>query len=374
MLEFSTKQQRTVAAALTLLGAAFILCVVLFIAWLLTRFCIRFSGLLSPLAVAGVAALVFRPYYDWLFRRTKKEVPAVLLFFLSIGIPLTAILLFFGAAVVSQLIDLSSRLPTLVDQAASDMETRWPAISDFMAKYEMQARAQEFFMAQSDRIADGLRAVLSSASSAGGHVVGALTGLLGWVVFPVYMGFFLISRPLGKAKLDDFLPFLKERTRKDLVYLMTEFVNIIVAFFRGQLIVAAIQGLLFGIGFALVGLKYGFVLGLLLGFLNIMPYLGSIVGLSVALPLAYFQADGGLSTLIGSVIVFTIVQCLEGYVITPKIMGDRTGLHPIAIIVAILFWSSALEGMLGLLLAVPLTAFLVVFWRLAKEKYIVEIV
>ena len=73
-------------------------------------------------------------------------------------------------------------------------------------------------------------------------------------------------------------------------------------------------------------------------------------------------------------VVFTVVQLIEGYLLTPRIMGDRTGLHPVAIIVAVFFWGSALQGILGMILAIPLTAFLVVFWRLAKEKYIGELV
>jgi predicted PurR-regulated permease PerM len=72
--------------------------------------------------------------------------------------------------------------------------------------------------------------------------------------------------------------------------------------------------------------------------------------------------------------VFTIVQMIEGYLLTPKIMGERTGLHPMVIIVAVFFWGSALNGIAGMILAIPLTAFLVVFWRLAKERYIGELV
>ena len=72
-------------------------------------------------------------------------------------------------------------------------------------------------------------------------------------------------------------------------------------------------------------------------------------------------------------IVFAVVPVIEGYVLTPRIMGSRTGLHPMVIIVAIFFWGAALDGILGMILAIPLTAFLVVFWRLAKEKYIGEL-
>ena len=112
---------------------------------------------------------------------------------------------------------------------------------------------------------------------------------------------------------------------------------------------------LLAIGFSVVGLKYGLALGFLLGFLNVIPYLGSMIGLGITLPLAYFQQDGGLYTLAGVIVVFMIVQTIEGYILTPKIMGDRTGLHPMAIIIAVFFWGSALGGILGMILAIPLT-------------------
>jgi predicted PurR-regulated permease PerM len=69
-----------------------------------------------------------------------------------------------------------------------------------------------------------------------------------------------------------------------------------------------------------------------------------------------------------------VVQTIEGYILTPKIMRDRTGLHPLAVIVAVFFWGSALGGILGMILAIPLTAFLVVLWRLAKERYLSELI
>jgi predicted PurR-regulated permease PerM len=128
------------------------------------------------------------------------------------------------------------------------------------------------------------------------------------------------------------------------------------------------MGCLFALGFSVVGLRYGLVLGMALGLLNVIPYLGSIVGMGVAIPLALFQEGGGTTKLILVVVVFTLVQMIEAYVLTPKIMGDRTGLHPVAIIVAVFFWGSALGGIAGMILAIPLTAFLVVFWRLAREK------
>jgi predicted PurR-regulated permease PerM len=130
------------------------------------------------------------------------------------------------------------------------------------------------------------------------------------------------------------------------------------------------MGVLLATGFTVGGLKFGLAIGLLTGLLNIVPYLGSILGMSVALPLAFLQPDGGGLTLVGICIgVFLAVQAIEGWFLTPRIMGKQTGLHPVAIIVAVFFWGKALGGILGMMLAVPLTAFFVTAWRLVRRNY-----
>jgi predicted PurR-regulated permease PerM len=129
------------------------------------------------------------------------------------------------------------------------------------------------------------------------------------------------------------------------------------------------MGVLLAIGFSVVGLKFGLVIGLTLGVLNIVPYLGTIIGLIITLPLAFFQPEGGWHLLGLVLLVYVIVQNIEGWFLTPKIMGDRTGLHPVTIIVAIFFWGTAFDGILGMLFAIPLTAFFVTTWRLIRHKY-----
>jgi predicted PurR-regulated permease PerM len=202
----------------------------------------------------------------------------------------------------------------------------------------------------------------------------SVAGLFAWAILPIYLAFFLKAKPFEPKQISTFLPFLKKTTRDDISYLFDQFIGILVTFFRGQIIIALIQGVLFSIGFALVGLPYSIVIGMTLGLLNIIPYLGNIVGLSVALPLSYFGAGGGLTQVILVLAVFTVVQSIEGYILTPKIMGNRTGLHPALIIFSVFFWGVALGGILGMMLAIPLTAFAVVFWRLLKKKYMTEVV
>jgi predicted PurR-regulated permease PerM len=181
-----------------------------------------------------------------------------------------------------------------------------------------------------------------------------------------------MAKPFKAEWIGQFLPFLKEQTREDVIYLFDQFINILLTFFRGQIVIALAQGVLYAIGFALVGLPYGIVIGIMLGLLNIVPYLGSIVGLGVALPLAFFGEGGSIVLVLLVLVVFGAVQAVEGYFLTPRIMGNRTGLHPALIIFAVFFWGVALNGIMGMMLAVPLTAFAVVFWRLLKKKYITE--
>lgn len=374
-LDLSERQRSAVAAALTILAACVIIGAIGFVFWLLAQFVAHFSSVIMPLTVAAIAALVFRPYYEMLQARLRLPGwAAVAAVFLSILIPLTAFGWFFGAKIINQSNEIVRRMPELTQSLEQTLREQLPEVVKFIEKHELNSAVDSAIQGGRQQIARGIKAMGSGAVSAGAGLLSIAGTALAWAVLPVYFGFFLMAGGLDLARLKDHLPFLKPDTRGDLVYLVQQFVDIIVAFFRGQIIIAFLQGLLFAIGFTLVGLQYGFLIGLVLGFLNVIPYLGNILGLGVALPLALLQSGGGWGRLGGVVAVFAVVQTIEGYLLTPKIMGDRTGLHPMVIVVAIFFWGTALSGILGMILAIPLTAFLVVFWRLAREKYVSELV
>ena len=139
---------------------------------------------------------------------------------------------------------------------------------------------------------------------------------------------------------------------------------------RGQLLIGFIMGILFSIGFYAIGLQFALILGISIGLLNIIPYLGTIIGLATVIPIALFQESGSSITALLALAVFAAVQLIEGYLLTPKIMGQKTGLHPMVIIISLFFWGTALNGILGMILAIPLTASLVVTWYLLKKKYL----
>ncbi len=374
-IEFSDRQRTTIASAITILSAVVIIVAVGALFWIVGAFFVKFSAIFLPLAVAAVAALVVKPYYEFIRTRLKLgKVPALLVVFLSAIIPLAGLGWFFGDLVIDQIKGIVEAFPAWWKSTSDWVRAKAPQAVQLINETEFGQTIEGAVEGQGGAVVGIVQSLGRRAVTAGAGFLSGIGALLAWVVAPIYFAFFLMTDTTRIDTLENFIPFLKKETRKDVLYLFQEFLNIIVAFFRGQLIIAFLQGLLFAIGFTLVGLKYGFVIGLTLGFLNIVPYLGNIIGLGTALPLAFFQDEGGMMRVLAVLVVFACVQVIEGYFLTPKIMGDRTGLHPAVIILAVFFWGAALNGIMGMILAIPLTAFLVVFWRLAQEKYMPELV
>jgi predicted PurR-regulated permease PerM len=237
---------------------------------------------------------------------------------------------------------------------------------------ERKNQSMEMIEKQSGQIAVKSAEVLQSAWDG---LLGLFTQITFLAVIPIYLFYFLSSNRNLLDDLDRELGFLSDSLREDVVFLLREFVGILVAFFRGQLLIGLLMGIGYAIGFSLSGLKFGITLGLLFGLLNIVPYLGSIVGVCVTLLVAYFQPDGiaesgEWNVLFSCAASFVIVQVIESYYLTPKIMGQQTGLHPVVVIVSIFFWGTALGGILGMIFGIPLTAFIIIAWRLLCRKYL----
>jgi predicted PurR-regulated permease PerM len=372
-IELTAKQGRVVAVAATTLSVLVIVGAFGFAFYGVSVFLRTFSGVFLPLAFASVLALVVKPYYNWFVRRGLRPGLAVTLVLLSALLPIAAGLFFFGRLLVIQIQELILGLPEWWATVRAWIDAKVPEVTRLIDRFDLEEKLRAALAGSQEAILSGLQSVGGGAFAAGARFLGVIGHLLSWLVVPVYFAFLLMLKPPERPG-ETLLPFLKPETRDDVLYLARELLNIVVTFFRGQLIVAFLLGVLLAIGFTLVGLRYGFLIGLVLGFLNIVPYLGSMVGLAVCLPLAFFQQGGGLTKMLMVLAVFAVVQFIEGHFLTPQIMGKRTGLHPLVIIVSFFFWSEALNGILGMILAVPLTAFLVVVWRLMREKYIAELV
>jgi predicted PurR-regulated permease PerM len=330
-----------------------------------------FSGVLWPLITAGIMALVLIPIVELLQTRFKlRRVFAVVVIYGAFMLLAAGMLVTILPPIIRQLLDFITFLPDLWKNAFAYAKEHYPQWSDLVNRYIDNPTVKgiiENLTGEARNIA--LHAV-PSLKAAGTGVLSVFGFFTSLAIIPIYLFFFLLSSGDPTRHLGDQLPFLRPAIREDVVFLVKEFIAIVVSFFRGQLIIGLIMGVLLAAGFTIGGLKFGLFIGLMLGVLNIVPYLGTIIGLSVALPLAFFQPEGGLNLTLVVLGVFIVVQNIEGWFLTPKIMGQRTGLHPVTIIVAIFFWGTALGGILGMILAIPLTAFFVTAWRLLKRKYL----
>jgi predicted PurR-regulated permease PerM len=202
------------------------------------------------------------------------------------------------------------------------------------------------------------------------RVLGFLGLVLGMIMVPVYLFFFLKDSAAIRTHWHDYVPLKASRFKTELVDTLQEINGYLVSFFRGQVLVAAIDGILVGIALTIFGLPYGFLIGIFMAILGVIPYIGNILCLIPACIIGYLHAQGtmpfGMSpwAYVACVIgIFLVVQQINSLVTAPKIVGDSVGLHPLTVIFSMLFWSLVLGGFIGALLAVPLTAAVKVLFR-----------
>jgi predicted PurR-regulated permease PerM len=209
------------------------------------------------------------------------------------------------------------------------------------------------------------------ASAGSTRVLGFIGLVLGMIMVPVYLFFFLKDSAAIRSQWHHYVPLKASRFKTELVETLQEINGYLVSFFRGQVLVAAIDGILVGITLTLFGLPYGFLIGVFMAILGVVPYIGNILCLIPACIIAWLHAKGGGAPFdmepwayVGCVVaIFVVVQQINSLVTAPKIVGDSVGLHPLTVIFSMLFWSLVLGGFVGALLAVPLTAAVKVLFR-----------
>ncbi|WP_167856112.1 AI-2E family transporter [Natronospirillum operosum] len=311
-----------------------------------------FFNLILPLSVAGILALILYPVVAYLERWTgmPRLVATSIVVLLFIGVIAGAMLLL---------------VPTLYREAAHFVEIA----PEILAGWEgyMSRRFPDLTQMLKDRAEDGTLADLMPSPEDTGETVISYAGALVTLGFVPFLLFFtLLSGGRLRAQAGEILSVFSARVQRRVMYLIDIFVSQVTGFFQGQLVIAVTMGAMLATGFALIGLKGGVLVGLVLGLLNIVPFLGTVVGLLLVLPLAYFQTEGGLQLLGLSLLVFLAVQLVESWLLTPRIMANRSGLHPALVVISVIFWGIALGGIIGMILAVPLTAFIIAVWRQAK--------
>jgi len=188
-----------------------------------------------------------------------------------------------------------------------------------------------------------------------GGFLGVTGFLLSLILVPIYLFFLLNEKPRIERRWKDYLPLRASPLKDEVAEVLSEINKYVTAYFRGQLLVCLVDGILIGTALTLFGLNFAPLIGVIVVILTMVPYIGIIICWVPAVLIAAFQW-GDWWHPIGVTVIFIVVQNLEGIFYAPRIVGNSVGLHPMTVIVSIFVWGLVIGGVLGPLLAVPLTA------------------
>ncbi|MSR66509.1 MAG: AI-2E family transporter [Pedosphaera sp.] len=331
-----------IGASLALLGATL---------WGMGWIIDRLSPVLIPLAVAGVIAYLLDPLVDWFERRMRRPLAILLVFALAVGI-----LAALAATVVPKLVEETSRMVNEAPQWTHKLQDR---LSDWLSTSDWGKRLKEVWDTQGGEVTRWFVGVIPTATNwLLDRVVKVASwfGLLaGFALLPVYVYYFLLEESRISKSWSDYLPLRDGKAKEELVFVLREVNDCMVVFFRGQVLVAILDGLLLTLGLWWVGLEFAVFIGVVAGFLSIVPFLGVMISLAPTLVLAFVQFGRWQEPLI-ILGIFTLVLKLDSWYLSPKIIGGRVGLHPLAVIISVMAGTCLLGGVIGGVLAIPLTA------------------
>ena len=324
------------------------------------------APVITPFAISAVLAYFGDPLVDRLEKasvwrwKVGRALAVVIVFFLMLSI-LTVVLLIVIPMLIEQIRLLihrfpewiewfsSTALPWLAAKAGLELENFNPSqFSEMMKDYWKEISSATF-------------KVINLVSRGGMAVAALLTNL---VLIPVVTFYLLRDWDLLIRGIHDLLP---RNMEGEVSRMASDVDDVLGAFFRGQLMVMLALGLIYTVGLSVVGIEFAVLIGMGAGLLSIVPYLGSIVGVLVATGAAIFQFQDVFHPLM-VLLVFGLGQSAEGMYLTPKLVGDRIGLHPVTVIFAVLA-GGQLFGFLGILLALPVAAALNVLVRHVHQKY-----
>jgi predicted PurR-regulated permease PerM len=398
-------QQKTLWSAAT--GVAILILGVLLVGMIrLTGSVFGFlQPVLIPLIVAGIIAYVLDPVVQLLEKRGLSRPWAVVILFISMLAAATLLTVsvipgiqrgrstlqhvlppsqhtnegdekkLLGKSLARELRDLQQRNPTgPLAWLLTETDEQGNAVPNDPVAAEPRT-LDSFVRSRGGRILLEYKGTIFNTTRqwamAGSTKILGLIGLvIGMIMVPVYLFFFLKNSAEIRSHWHDYVPLKASRFKTELVETLQEINGYLVSFFRGQVIVAAIDGILVGIALTIFGLPYGLLIGVFMAILGVIPYVGNILCLIPACVIAYLHAQGtapfGMNpwTYVACVLaIFVTVQQINSLLTAPKIVGDSVGLHPLTVIFSMLFWSLVLGGFVGTLLAVPLTAAVKVLFR-----------
>lgn len=380
-------QRNALWTAVTALSITVIGALAVGLIYLMTQVMAFLQPILVPFAVAGVLAYLLEPGVEWLERRGLNRQRSVLLAFVVFTLAFGGLGWWIVVKLDDPAVHLAKRVPVYVAkarQAVVDLNAK--AEKDWGVAFLPHAAAQpdagqpantsatdtgDSFDLQTFLNGEWAKTNLpkipgmawSFVKSSVGGFLGVFGFLLSFIIVPLYLYYFLIESAKIQEQWSDYLPLRASAFKDEVVSCLNEINGYLVAFFRGQLFVSVINGIATGIGLVVVGLDFGLLIGLALCVAGIIPYLGIALCWIPAVIIGAVQ--GGSALIPGDpwwimplVVtgVFALVQQIDALFITPRIVGEAVGLHPMTVIASVLVWGLLLGGLLGAILAVPLTA------------------
>lgn len=329
----------------------------LWVMWLL-------APVLTPFVVALMLAWLGDPLVDRLEARGRSRNTAVVLVFVLMILLLALALLILVPLIQRQIITLVAALPQGQDWL---MNTAIPWL-------EQKTGLEIMAWLDPGRLFEWVRSHWQQAGGVAttffGYVSRSGFAMVAWVInlalLPILAYYFLRDWDKLVERVASMIP----RNHIEVVTrLARESNDVLGAFIRGQIVVMIALGVVYAAGLTLVGLNLGLLIGLVAGLISFIPYLGATTGVVMAVLAALVQSQGvDLQLLVLVGVVFTVGQLLESYVLTPRIVGDKIGLHPVAVIFAVMA-GGQLFGFLGMLLALPAAAVINVLLRYAHQRY-----
>src|ERR1700730_6647858 len=406
-------QKRTMWAALTALFVVLLIVIAGAVVYVGANLISFLQPILIPIAVAVILAYLLDPLGTELCRRKMGRSMAIIVIFTSVLVALVGLILWVAPTISVQSSNFARELPSytqktrdrivdlvvqynrlaggsanrgkssssgLVNFLLGTPPPRGPSptpnptatatpgqsppvetISASPAKISSAERQQ--LEARAEKIIPNLQRYLPTLAEKIWNIVkksiGGFLGVTGFllslIMVPIYLFFLLKERPRIEKRWKDYLPLRASPLKDEIAAALSEINSYVIAYFRGQLLVCLVDGTLIGSILTLVGLNFAPLIGLLVVILTMIPYIGIVICWVPAVLIAAFQWGDWLHPLIVTGI-FILIQNLEGMLYAPRIVGKSVGLHPMTVIVSIFVWGLLIGGLLGPILAVPLTA------------------
>jgi len=365
-------QTKSLWAAITSLSFLAIGATILLIGSLVVGAISFLQPVLTPIAVAAILAFLLEPVVKFSMRLGLSRLISIILVYLAFAAFFVGLLVYIIPPAYRQGTMLVQNFPSYM-QKTQALTTRTfdnlhrLSTLDFLQSDSTEQQTNEQLTALvSQSIKDAgtwvQQKIPDLAVESGRFIQRSLGGFLGvfglllsMILVPIFLFFFLKDSASIAENWSRYLPLRASPLKNEIVSLVSEINSYLISFFRGQLIVSLIDGLMIAVALLVMGLDFAILIGLMVGVLGLIPYLGMMICYIPAVIIAAAQFGDWTHPLIVTAI-FILANNIDGMFIAPKIVGESVGLHPLTVIISVLAWSLILGGLLGALLAVPLTA------------------